>query len=105
MAALPIGYRVITVSVGKYRHRTWLRENLPDVVAHLIPKGSHDCGKHEWYLAEPGVWRCYHCQVGITHTTPWDEQEFEARRLEAAAMNIRAGITSQERLPVGHHSR
>lgn len=87
---------------GKYRYRTLLRERLPERFAALIPRGGQDCGDHEWYLAEEQTWRCYHCRVGITHNVPWDERELEARRLEAAAMNIRAGVTAQQRLPVGH---
>lgn len=87
---------------GKYRTRTWLRERLPGRLAALIPKGSHDCGDHEWYLAEQEFWRCYHCTVGTVHEIPWDEREFEARRLEGQAMNLRAGLTSRDRAHVSH---
>jgi hypothetical protein len=90
------------MSDGKYRHRTALRENLPDSLAARIPKGPRDCGNHAWYEAEAQTWRCHHCRPGITHEVPWDELELEARRLEAAAMNLRAGITSQDRLPIAH---
>jgi hypothetical protein len=84
---------------GKYRLRTAARESLPESLAALIPKGSRDCGNHEWYKSSDQTWRCYHCKPGVTHEVPWDEREFEARRLEAASMNLRAGITSQDRLP------
>jgi hypothetical protein len=87
---------------GKYRHRTWLRENLPDRLAGLIAKGRGDCGDHEWYLDEPHTWRCYHCEVGITHEVPWDDREFEARKLEGQAMNLRAGLTERDRVPAHH---
>jgi hypothetical protein len=87
---------------GKYRYRTALRENAPDRVAALIPKGRQDCGDHEWYLGGPDTWRCYHCTVGITHEVPWDEREFEARKLEGQAMNLRAGLTSADRVHARH---
>ena len=87
----------------KYRFRTMLRSNLPAHIAERIPKGAADCGDHEWYLAEAGTWRCYHCAVGVTHELPWDEREYEARQLEADAMRVRAGLDVQERLPLVHH--
>jgi hypothetical protein len=87
---------------GKYRLRTARRERLPEPLTALAPKGRDDCGDHEWYKASPGTWRCYHCTVGVTHEVPWNERELEARRLEAAAMNIRAGL-SQDRLPTALH--
>ncbi len=88
---------------GKYRYRTALRENLPERIAALIPKGPHNCGDHEWYSAEPQTWRCYHCVVGVTNEVPWDERELKARQLEGDAMDVRVGgIKSQERLPAAH---
>ncbi|GEM_PF-3940400 len=87
---------------GKYRHRTALRENLPESLAALLPKGGHDCGDHEWYKAAEQTWRCYHCVPGITHTVPWDEREIAARQLEAGAMQVRAGIERPNRHPVAH---
>jgi hypothetical protein len=87
------------MGAGKYRLRTAVRERLPEWLTGLAPKGKKDCGNHEWYLSEPGTWRCYHDEVGVTHEIPWDDREFEARRLEGAAMNVRAGITTQDRLP------
>jgi hypothetical protein len=84
----------------KYRLRTSLREVLPERVAVLIPKGSDDCGDHEWYQAEDDhTWRCFHCLVGVTHEVPWDDRELEARQLEGDAMLLRAG------LPRHHHTR
>ena len=82
----------------RYRLRTELREVLPDRLSALVPKGRHDCNAHEWYQAETGTWRCYHCVVGVTHHIPWDERELEARRREADAMLIRAGAPVQEHL-------
>jgi len=87
---------------GKYRHRTALRENLPESLAALLPKGGHDCGDHEWYKAAEQTWRCYHCVPGITHTVPWDEREIASRQLEAGAMQVRAGIERPNRHPVAH---
>ncbi len=91
------------MSDGKYRLRTLMRETFPEGLAALIPKGPRDCGSHEWYRATDQTWRCYHCEPGVTPQVPWDERELEARRLEGVAMNLRAGITSQDRLPVAHH--
>jgi hypothetical protein len=77
---------------GKYRLRTAMRENLPESLAARILKGPYDCGDHEWYKAEENTWRCYHCMPGLTHDVPWDEQEVGARRYEAGAMLVRAGL-------------
>lgn len=90
------------MATGKYRFRTKLRENLPAIVADLIPKGSEDCGSHEWYKSAENTWRCYHCEPGITHTVPWDARELEARRYEVGAMKIRAGIERPDRPVVPH---
>jgi hypothetical protein len=87
---------------GKYRFRTALRENLPESLAVRIPKGHRDCGDHEWYKAAESTWRCYHCEVGLTHTVPWDARELAARQLEAGAMQIRAGIRRPDRVSVPH---
>jgi len=76
---------------GKYRLRTALRERLPVRLSALIPKGTHDCGNHEWYKATEQTWRCYHCEPGVTHTVPWSDRELQARRWEAGAMLVRAG--------------
>lgn len=82
----------------RYRWRTWLRGYLPERLALLVPKGAHDCRAHEWYQDDPGIWRCYHCRVGVTDKLPWDEREYEARLLEANAMRVRAGLPVQEHL-------
>ncbi len=85
---------------SRYRHRTSLREKFPERIAALIPKGSRDCGDHEWYSATEQTWRCYHCESGVTDTVPWDQQELTARRQEADAMRIRAGTGRKDRSPV-----
>lgn len=77
---------------GKYRYRTTLREVLPERLAALIPKGSKDCGDHEWYKSEEKTWRCYHCEPGLTHVVPWDAREIAARRCESEAALLRAGL-------------
>ena len=84
---------------GKYRNRTALRERIPEPLATLIPKGRRDCRDHEWYKASEQTWRCYHCEVGITHTVPWGDREVEARRLEAAAMLARGAVPRRDRHP------
>lgn len=37
--------------MGRYRWRTTLRSILPAWCMTLLPKGSRDCGDHEWYRA------------------------------------------------------
>lgn len=49
---------------GKYRWRTALRARLPWALTGLVPKGSHDCGNHEWYREDEHLALCYHCEVG-----------------------------------------
>jgi hypothetical protein len=51
---------------GRYRVRTWLRGREPNWLYRIwaIPKGSGDCGNHEFYNAGGGIDRCYHCKVG-----------------------------------------
>lgn len=87
---------------GKYRIRTAVRERSPDLLAARISKGSRDCGNHEWYKASEQTWRCYHCGPGVTHDVPWDEREIEARRWEAGAMRVRAGLPVPK-LPSARH--
>jgi hypothetical protein len=53
------------MDIGKYRRRTWLRRHLPYFLARRIPKGSTDCGDHEWYNHDGVVDHCYHCRVGV----------------------------------------
>jgi hypothetical protein len=52
---------------GRYRLRTWLRAHEPTWLYDrwAIPKGSRDCGNHEFYKSDDQVDRCYHCEVGI----------------------------------------
>jgi hypothetical protein len=49
---------------GKYRLRTMMRGVLPYVLANRIPKGSGDCGNHDWYHQDDATDACYHCQPG-----------------------------------------
>lgn len=86
---------------GRYRLRTAAREYLPEAVAWRIPKGSKDCGNHEWYKRGEGEWRCYHCEPGVSFSVPWDERELEARRWEAGAALARADLPRPE-LPQAH---
>jgi hypothetical protein len=58
------------LSPGKYRLRTRVRGVLPDRLAFLAPKGSTDCGSHDWYRADRKTARCYHCEVGELEITP-----------------------------------
>lgn len=66
---------MICMSGGGYRLRTWLRGRLPVALARLVPKGRRDCGAHEWYRANEGTWRCYHCEPGISAVSPWTREE------------------------------
>jgi len=66
---------MIRMSGGRYRLRTWLRGRLPVALARLVPKGRRDCGAHEWYRADNETWRCYHCQAGVSKTSPWTREE------------------------------
>jgi ribosomal protein L37AE/L43A len=60
---------------GRYRPRTWLRGRLPVALADRVPKGARDCGEHEWYRADAGTWRCYHCKPGLSRSSPWSSEE------------------------------
>jgi hypothetical protein len=60
---------------GRYRLRTWLRGRLPVALADLVPKGALDCGAHEWYRADAGTWRCYHCEPAVASSSPWNSEE------------------------------
>lgn len=68
---------------GKYRLRTWLRGVMPAPLAFRIPKGRDDCGNHEWYRADDEVWRCYHCEPGVAHVSPFAPEEEIAGRMRA----------------------
>jgi hypothetical protein len=52
------------VNKGRYRWRTSARRLLPWWIADHIPKGSRDCGDHEFYNEDYVVEHCYHCTVG-----------------------------------------
>ena len=62
---------------GRFRWRTRLRRNLPQVLIDLgiADKGARDCGAHEWYHANDEVEHCYHCSVG---KRPYDAEHFRA---------------------------
>ena len=55
---------------GRYRLRTWLRGHLPYVLSDRIPKGSGDCGSHEWYRVDDAWAECYYCLVGRRRLGP-----------------------------------
>ena len=48
-------------SKGKYRWRTQLRVVLPARLGRRMPRGSHDCGNHEWYGQDGKSDLCHHC--------------------------------------------
>ncbi len=49
----------------RYRLRTRMRRLLPEWCAQLFPRGTKDCGKHEWFRRDENTDECYHCAVGI----------------------------------------
>ncbi len=53
--------------IPRYRLRTWFRGHEPNWLSRhwVLPKGSDDCGMHEFYNADGIVNRCYHCAVGL----------------------------------------
>jgi hypothetical protein len=53
-----------TRTMARYRLRTTLRGILPRWAGRFVPKGSRDCGAHQWYHAGDGLDRCYHCEAG-----------------------------------------
>jgi hypothetical protein len=79
--------------MARYRLRTSLRGKLPRWAGRLVPKGSRDCGAHEWYHAEDSLDRCYHCEVGrqvhstalgpsvgeVLRARPWEHRGFRGR--------------------------
>lgn len=74
---------------GKYRPRTWLRGRLPGPLSGLFPKARRDCGNHEWHRSEGDTWRCYHCEPGVVHQSPWSPSEDAIVRLAGAAERLR----------------
>ena len=85
---------------ARYRLRTQLRSTLPQPLSRRFPNGQHNCGDHERYRSDGTTWRCYHCEVGVTHENPWDEREQTTRSLEADAMRVRAGLDAPQRTPL-----
>lgn len=71
------------VEKGRYRMRTALRARLPAGLATRVPKGPGDCGDHEWYRSGAEMWRCYHCEQGISHVSPFSEVDEVAGRMAA----------------------
>jgi hypothetical protein len=68
-------------SAGRYRLRTLLRGLSPYFLADRIPKGSRDCGNHEWYRQDDNTDACYHCEVGRRSRTPEPEPERQSNAL------------------------
>lgn len=58
--------------VARYRTRTRVRSHLPWVLTWLAPKGSEDCGDHDWYRHDDTTAYCYHCEVGERPLEPDD---------------------------------
>ncbi len=75
---------------SRYRWRTWLRGRAPTSLTEVLPKGERDCGAHEWYRSDETTWRCYHCEPGVTHVSPWSPADTIAIRLAALARRARA---------------
>jgi hypothetical protein len=74
----------------RYRLRTWIRGRLPAALTGLVPKGRHDCGAHEWYRADERTWRCYHCQPGLSTSSPWTREEQLQHTLGGISLTMRA---------------
>ena len=55
--------------MAKYRWRTRLRVVLPYWCMALFPKGTQDCGAHEWYRSDETRYHCYHC-TAVTSRPP-----------------------------------
>lgn len=58
-------------SEGRYRFRTHLRRRLPFALLRLSPKGTGDCGNHQWYNADDVVEQCYHCEAERLRRPEW----------------------------------
>lgn len=85
---------------GRYRLRTWLRLHEPGwlYARWPIPKGSTDCGNHEFYNSDDVVDRCYHCEVGLRphltiHTLP---PETDAGTIERGRQLHASGATDED---------
>ena len=76
-------------TMAKYRLRTWLRGHFPSQFVAVFPKGRQSCGAHEWYRADEDTWGCYHCEVGVTHESPWSPEQEATLAAEALAESLR----------------
>lgn len=83
--------RTMLGAMSKYRWRTRLRTFLPWILTPLIPKGSNDCGDHEWHRSDATTWRCVHCKAGVTHEEPWGPIESVHLKLAAAESTLHVG--------------
>ena len=66
-----------------------MRGRLPGGLAGLSPRGAHDCGAHQWYRADAGTWRCYHCRPAIATSSPWTREEHLERTLGGIDATLR----------------
>ncbi len=83
--------RIRTIEgMNRYRTRGWLRAHAPGAFSRLFPKGPHDCGNHVWYRSDESTWRCYYCEPGVTHESPWTERE--SARYALAALDVLDGL-------------
>ena len=78
-----------SMKTGRYRLRTWVRGRLPGVLVGVVPKGARDCGAHQWYRADAGTWRCYHCRPAIATSSPWTREEQLERTLGGIDATLR----------------
>ncbi|WP_030267035.1 hypothetical protein [Streptomyces sp. NRRL B-24484] len=65
---------VLLSGTGRYRWRTDARIALPAALMRLFPKGSEDCGDHQWYRQDDRTFRCYHCEPGERPGTPEEDR-------------------------------
>lgn len=87
---------IVDMAAPRYRRRTQLRGVLPAFMAARIPKGAHDCGEHEFYLAAGDLWRCYHCEPGLSVRDPYDEKERLEQERELARVYARIEEASDD---------
>jgi len=84
--------------MGRYRWRTRVRSRLPWFLLDrgVAAKGRRDCGEHDWYNANGGVERCYHCALG---ERPYDPAHFLPPVANSPPPRIRLGRrTRREKL-------
>jgi hypothetical protein len=58
-------------------------------LAGLIPKGARECGAHQWYRADVGTWRCYHCRPALATSSPWTQEQHLERTLGGIDATLR----------------